>query len=144
MKKITYIDLGLPSGTLWASSNSEIRGKRHFTYYEAMKNFGEQMPTAEQLRELLRNCKWQWTELFGGRVAGHRVTGPNGSSIFLPASGFYDGILLYCINSIGIFWSTTYSGDYAYGLGFGILGRDVYGYHKSHKFSVRTVKIKYS
>jgi hypothetical protein len=89
MKKITYIDLGLPSGTLWASSNSEIRGKRHFTYDEAMKNFGDHMPTIGQFRELFHDCRWQWIELFGGKVKGYRITGPNGNRIFLPDSGGY-------------------------------------------------------
>jgi hypothetical protein len=140
MKKITYIDLGLPSGTLWASSNSEICGKRHFTYDEAMKNFDEQMPTAEQFQELVDNCKWHWIELFGGRIKGYRITGPNRSSIFLPASGYYNGTSLSNRRSIGYYWSTRfYDSSYAWNLYFNSSDHYVGLSGRGYGFSVRTV-----
>lgn len=43
------------------------------------------LPTADLFEELFRLCKTQWTEQDG--VAGMRITGPNGNSIFLPAAG---------------------------------------------------------
>lgn len=45
------------------------------------------MPTDAQKNELLRECKWYWTELNG--VAGAVAEGPNGNCIFLPAGGCY-------------------------------------------------------
>ena len=50
------------------------------------------MPTKDEIEELRDNCTWQWTTL--NSVNGYKVTGPNGNSIFLPASGifFYSGI----------------------------------------------------
>lgn len=39
------------------------------------------MPSKEQFEELIGKCHWIWTG------NGYRVTGPNGNSIVLPASG---------------------------------------------------------
>lgn len=145
MKKITYIDLGLPSGTLWASSNSEICGKRHFMYNEAVMNFGKQMPTKEQFIELMHYGRWKWTELFGGKVNGYRVTGPNGKSIFLPTSGYYNGNSLYGRGVSGDYWATGYYNSLSgYSLFFSNDGLYLYGIYRYFKFSIRTVKIKCS
>lgn len=43
------------------------------------------LPTADLFEELFRLCKTEWIEQDG--VAGFRVTGKNGNSIFLPAAG---------------------------------------------------------
>ncbi|HJJ45480.1 MAG TPA: hypothetical protein O0Y17_00165 [Methanocorpusculum sp.] len=43
-----YVDLGLPSGTLWKDKN-ESGG--FYTYDEAMKAFGNNLPTMEQFEE---------------------------------------------------------------------------------------------
>ena len=54
----------------------------------ATANWGAnwQMPTSEQLKELVEKCKWEFTG------SGYTVTGPNGNSIFLPAAGYrYEG-----------------------------------------------------
>ncbi|MCC8112851.1 MAG: hypothetical protein LIP03_02425 [Bacteroidales bacterium] len=46
---------------------------------------GVQLPTAADWEELFNLCSTEWTEQDG--VAGYKVTGPNGNSIFLPAAG---------------------------------------------------------
>lgn len=43
------------------------------------------LPTAADYEELFSLCKSEWTEVEG--VAGYKLTGPNGNSIFLPAAG---------------------------------------------------------
>lgn len=43
------------------------------------------MPTVEEFEELFNECKKEWVEQAG--VAGYKLTGPNGNSIFLPAAG---------------------------------------------------------
>ena len=43
------------------------------------------LPTADLFEELFSLCTTEWTELDG--VAGYKVTGTNGNSIFLPAAG---------------------------------------------------------
>lgn len=46
---------------------------------------GWRMPTHKEMQELVDSCIWTWTTKEG--VIGYKVTGPNGNSIFLPASG---------------------------------------------------------
>ena len=70
-----FVDLGLPSGTLWKNVNEDTR----YTYDDAVSKFGKKMPTKQQFEELINKCTWTWT----GNAC--RVTGPNGNSIFLPA-----------------------------------------------------------
>ena len=43
------------------------------------------MPTIDEFEELFSECKKEWVEQEG--VAGYKLTGPNGNSIFLPAAG---------------------------------------------------------
>ena len=47
------------------------------------------MPTETEVTELVNMCTWEWTSVNG--VNGCKVTGPNGNSIFLPASGPFWG-----------------------------------------------------
>lgn len=56
----------------------------------ATANWGTdwQMPTEQQFQELMDNCSYTWTTHDG--VEGAKVTGSNGRSIFLPASGYRD------------------------------------------------------
>ena len=42
------------------------------------------MPNEEQFDELEENCTWKWSIKNG--VEGRMITGPNGNSIFLPAT----------------------------------------------------------
>ena len=135
----SYVDLGLPSGTLWATCNvgstepegwgdffawGEIEPKLIYDYstykyaldynqllkYCDNQNFGLdgyvdnirqlefdddaasmnwgdswRIPTSEEQTELVTMCEWTWDNQED--VNGFRVTGPNGNSIFLPASG---------------------------------------------------------
>lgn len=124
------IDLGLPSGTLWACCNvgaskpedygsyyawgetqpkdvydwstyihcvngiyqtcqdigSDIAGTEYDT---ATANWGAPwcMPTLAQYQEFYNNCTSVWATQNG--VKGYKFTGPNGRSIFLPATGYY-------------------------------------------------------
>jgi len=49
-----YVDLGLPSGTLW--KNEDEHDGFLFTYNEALSVYGDKLPTKEQIDELVRNC----------------------------------------------------------------------------------------
>ncbi len=148
-----YVDLGLPSGTLWATYNvgatkpeqyadygdffawGDVVPDRDFTWYSykygkaqlqwdlygltkynfeggypssidrlstllpeddaATVSWGVywRMPTSEELRELIENCEYSWTEVDG--VYGAKFTGPNGNSVFFSASGYCEGISGY-------------------------------------------------
>lgn len=47
------------------------------------------IPTADEFYELIEECVWDKTTIYG--VDGYCITGPNGNSIFLPNSGWYEG-----------------------------------------------------
>ena len=114
-----YVDLGLPSGTKWKTTNETNPNDSYnfFTYDEAIEKFGSSLPTKEQLEELKDNCQWTWDDT----KKGDKVVGPNGNSIFLPAAGYRncDGDV-YLVGSDGYYWSSTpYGSDFAWGLYFG-------------------------
>ncbi|MBQ7634119.1 MAG: protein kinase [Bacteroidaceae bacterium] len=67
------------------------------------------MPTQEQCKELVEQCKYEWTSM--NSVEGGKFTGPNGSSIFLPAAGSRYGSDLYRRGSNGDYWSSTLNPD---------------------------------
>ena len=49
-----YVDLGLPSGTLWKNAN-EGGDDALYTYDEAVSMFGDKLPTKEQLKKYTEN-----------------------------------------------------------------------------------------
>lgn len=148
------VDLGLPSGTLWATCNlgaskpeeaglyfawGELDVKNKYThsnsnYYNksckwlrdnsiidakgnltseydiASVRLGSQwrMPTVSEMTELDEKCKWTWTSEHG--VNGFKVTGPNGKSIFLPATGWYNSAsdgMLDCVGERSEYWTAS-------------------------------------
>lgn len=111
LKAQGWIDLGLPSGTLWKDENEWNNADDHgfYTYDDAVRAFGNSMPTKEQWEELKNNCRWTWT----GR--GYKVVGPNGNSTVLPAAGgrYCDcGGRVFYVGTYGSYWS---SAPYGYG-----------------------------
>ena len=99
--KSCYVDLGLPSGTLWKDSNEGGRNV-YYTYEEAINKFANKLPTLAQLEELKYQCTWTWTG------SGYNVVGPNGNRIYLPAAGGRncDGGV-GGVDSSGYYWSST-------------------------------------
>lgn len=73
------------------------------------------MPKSEELRELLDECVWEWTKLYG--VTGYSVTGPNGNSIFLPAAGYCVDAEVKNVGNDGCYWSSSLEYD-VYSLNF--------------------------
>lgn len=65
------------------------------TVYDVVHNTignGWRLPTKEDAQELINNCKWE--AITCDTIAGYKVTGPNGNSIFFPFNGCYlDNIL---------------------------------------------------
>ena len=98
------------------------------------------MPTKEELEELKKNCRWEWTTQNG--VDGYKGTGPNGNSIFLPTAGYRYGTSLYHAGEFGDWWSSTphdgYDGS-AYDLCFGNGSVFVDDYDRINGHSVRPV-----
>lgn len=103
-----YVDLGLPSGTKWKTTNETNPNDKNnfYTYDEAVSKFGKSLPTKAQLDELQLYCEWIWE----GR--GYKVVGPNGNFIYLPAAGNRDCLgSVFNVDSIGCYWSSTLDGS---------------------------------
>lgn len=98
-----YVNLGLPSGTKWKSSNETSGYARVFYTYDEAVSFGDRLPTKEQFEELRRYCSWEWQS-----NEGFKVTGRNGNFIILPAAGkrFCSGDVTN-IGEVGYYWSST-------------------------------------
>ncbi len=93
-----WVDLGLPSGTLWAEKDIGKMG-----YYTASHHFGNNLPTRSQLEELKVYCYRDW------KKEGQRLilTGPNGNSISF-----------FCRDKYEVWWGRhlegrEYNGTYA-------------------------------
>ncbi len=130
---VGYVDLGLPSGTLWKDKN-ETGG--FYTYEQAVSKFGNNLPTKEQLEELINSCQWTWNG------SGYKVVGPSGNSIVLPAEGVRDCYgSVSGVGSSGYYWSSTPDGsDYAWWLDFDSSRVRKYNYYRCNGFSVRLVQ----
>jgi len=92
MTNVTAIDLGLPSGTLWADRNlgadAPEKAGDYFRFGDVSADIqGREWrtPTDEQIEELHVMCVISWESING--TNGVRLTGPNGNSIFLPLAG---------------------------------------------------------
>lgn len=73
---------------------------------------GWRMPTHNEIKELVTDCTWEWTQING--INGYKVTGPSGNSIFLPAAGYGHGGSKG--KSLAYYSSTQYSPGFAYHL----------------------------
>ena len=96
---IPYVDLGLPSGTMWAECNIGSKVINDSGDYIRLEMWRHRdsiakcscggfwgIPWTLDYEELINYCTWEWITQNG--VKGYKVTGPNGNSIFLPAGGF--------------------------------------------------------
>lgn len=103
----TFIDLGLPSGKLWATENikDENGNEAYVSFDKAVETFGDKLPTKEDWKELFEHCIHQYDEEHKGIV----LTGPNGNTIFLPAKGFYGSdSKSYNVGESGDYWSSSH------------------------------------
>ncbi len=155
-----YIDLGLPSGSLWATYNigakkvselgdyfswAEVTPKNEhswwnlkyydydnfqFTKYCTISRNGViddittlepqddvatvswsdawRMPTIEEIKELIENCEWKWTDNYDETgVKGYvGVSKLNNNSVFLPAAGDFEGTSLLS-GGMGCYWTSS-------------------------------------
>ena len=139
---VEAVDLGL--SVKWASCNvgaysSESYGS-YYTWSETNNiDFSDnwRMPTASEMRELRDDCDWKWTNEKG--ISGYRVTGKNGNSIFLPASGFKLNDRTFDEGSYGYYWSSG-SGSQANYLEFNSYDYDVNGSEPTYGCTVRPVR----
>lgn len=91
-----YVDLGLPSGTLWKDANESNEPDWSSIH----------VPSREQWEELVDNCTKKWTG------SGLKFTGPNGNSIILPLEKQNDGN--YCLTYRSSDYDPNFAGTGAY------------------------------
>ena len=75
-----YVDLGLPSGTLWSSSYERIGEERLYLPYDKAKEMN--IPSENQWLELRKECRWS--------IDSDKLycIGPNGNSIHFEETGY--------------------------------------------------------
>ena len=137
-----YVDLGLPSGILWANENVKNRKKddKFLSFDEALEDFGDKLPTKEDWEELIEHSRYEWN----AQREGYDITGPNGNSIFLPATGIIIDDIRLEAGDTGRYWSGTpdeINETDAFYLFFGPYGIDPANYGFRHrKFTIRLCK----
>lgn len=112
---IQFIDLGLPSGTLWADRNSGAEGVYKLGTLYDKTNAPGKLPTYEQCIELIKECNFSSClvqddkEIMKNYI---KVEGPNKNHIFFPCvrSCWDDSeIGAYC-------WCDEDMGNYSYSM----------------------------
>lgn len=99
-----YVDLGLPSGTLWKSENEE----GFYNNIDAVAKFGVNLPTKEQYEELNNYCKYYRT-----RNSLRFTSRSNGKTIVLPIAGMYDCQgTFYDDGMEGGYWTSSSDDDF--------------------------------
>ena len=138
--KLQFIDLGLPSGKLWATENikDEDGNEAYVSFDKAVETFGDKLPTKEDWKELFDNSSYSWNE----ERKGYDVTGPNGNSIFLPAAGYRYGTSVYYVGGSGFYWSSSVLNVYR---AYNVLFSSGYLNHRNRRsrydgFSVRLAR----
>lgn len=76
-----FIDLGLPSGTLWSAQYEPCK----YSFNLAMMLYGDAIPSKKQCKELTDHCTWTAINK-EGETEGYIVTGKNGNSIYIDRS----------------------------------------------------------
>lgn len=92
----------------WGSPCSKYNSSDGKTFLDseddaATVNWGApcRMPDSSEFEELYSKCDWTWTE------NGYTVTGPNGQSIFFPASGYRSENGNSHFDFYGYYWSRS-------------------------------------
>lgn len=94
--KTKYVDLGLPSRTLWSTDYEKLNGKRLYLPYEKAEYL--KLPTKEQWSELLQLCAWLKEADYC-----YRCIGPNGQTLLFQNTGHIRGLKEFS-SQIGCFW----------------------------------------
>ena len=116
-----YVDLGLPSGTLWTAVNFAGKGSlialptSYFSYYEEnyySDDFGEfRMPTYEDAKELYENCTYKQVNIISQNCASI-TSNVNGNVIYIPFGGYKNsGGYRYYEDKCGYIWLNTQTND---------------------------------
>lgn len=119
-------------------TRTNIAGSRHDVSTTTLGK-GWQTPSEKDFIELLNHCKWTWSSRFGH--TGYVVTGKNGNSIFLPASGWSCSSTIEHRNRFGYYWcSNKEDNTFARNLSFGNKERAVKSGYLYYGRTIRAIK----
>ena len=141
-----YVNLGLPSRTLWKSYDEEripeLESKNFenysdgcYSYSYAMQLYGNKIPSKRQWEELKSHCSWSYDE----DNKCYIVRGPNNNIIILPhksgvitqkGENYVAHFKLECSDCKGNYWSKTSNGSHVW----------LMTYHKKGAHVIREVK----
>jgi hypothetical protein len=99
--KEKWIDLGLPSGTLWAENNNE-HFREYLGFKDAIHYYPDNLPTKEQFEELFA-LYHRWNN----DKKGIEVLGNNGNILFFPAKGCIDATGINFVGESCHYWSSS-------------------------------------
>ena len=139
LAEFAFVDLGLPSGKLWATENikDENGNEAFFSFDDSVNAFGRNLPSKDDWKELFDNSSYSWNE----ERKGFDITGPNGNSIFLPAAGYRSGVDVGSVGSLGYYWSSSVKDENnAYYVNFGRPNLNPRNDNRCLGFSVRLVR----
>lgn len=143
-----FVDLGLPSGTLW-SSDYVKDDKANAIYVTQEGSADYEIPTYEQFKELMDECKWdqktekKWTEW--GNYYYHDwaiCLGPNGNKITFEKTGLYEATDSLTRTSEIFFWlnDKEYFHNNCASITFDSLNIGSENMFSGYKLSIRLVK----
>ena len=144
--EIEFVDMGLPSGTLWADRAIGAKQPNDYGEYFRHDEIGEEtlneMPTFEEIRELIENCTWEEYNM-NGTIGTLATSKNNGNTLFFPYSGLQNGFCPGYAGSIGYFWSASiYPNDISFAYYFYVLsgGAGSSYLDRYYAFPIRKIK----
>lgn len=107
MSKCCYIDLGLPSGTLWSIDFERDVDEIQYLSYCQVENLN--IPTKEQWNELVEKCEWRYdndNDVF-------MVLGPNGNILTFAKTEYkrFENTISFPIKAGTYFWLKNDNAD---------------------------------
>lgn len=129
-----WIDLGLPSGTLWAQKNSKEIGE-YLNFHDAVNHYPKNLPSMEQFEELF-TLYHRWND----DKKEIEFLGNNNNILSFPAMGYGDKSSVYNIGSCGEFWAMSEKdADYYWCLYFDSRAWEIRTFSRSCVLTVRLV-----
>ena len=92
--KTKYIDLGLPSRTLWSEDYEKDGDNLLYLPYERAEYL--KIPTGEQWAELRDHCRWEWHIDGCYDFCWAKCIGPNGNFLLFNNTGKFDADTKSC------------------------------------------------
>lgn len=83
----------------------DISGNPEFDIVSKTWADGWRIPTKDEFHELIKKCVW--TEEVKNGVKGYSIKGPNGNTIYLPSTGYFDNSWGVLHKEVGSYWTST-------------------------------------